>query len=427
MVLRIRKLSFPQIMAMIIFIVPFLLNVLQELLYVPGIIKYTIDVAWVFSSLSLICNKRQFVHKSLMPYVIFFCIWFVYVTVVYLFHYQSIFYFLWGFRNNARYFITFVLFAYYFDKEIVNWCLKFIDIAFIIHSVTVFFQFFVLGYKWDYLGGIFGTQLGCNGNSLILLVIVCTKSLILFMNDQEKIIPCLLKCAVSLIIATMSELKAFFLFFVVIAVASALITKFSAKKVFLLVGVGFAVFFAGSIFTFIWGENASLNLDRFSELITSTQYSSEKDLGRLTAIGTLSKNIVTGFVDRLFGLGLGNCDTSSFAICNTPFYQSYSFLNYDWFSSAFCFLETGYVGLLLFFSFFVLVFLLAKKQAKLKGENMIHSQIAMVMSIVCVLLVFYNSSLRADIGYLAYFMLAIPFAFCGKGNNDMLAASAVNI
>ncbi len=405
-----KKRQFCQALTIYIFIVPFLLNFLQDFLHIPSLIKYTVDVAWILPVLYIFLSGTPVVIKRTLPILVFIAVYLLYVTVVYILQYQSIFYFLWGLRNNLRYFIAFMLFVYFFDKDDIRSCLKFIDILFVVHAVVTFFQFFVLGYKWDYLGGIFGVQLGCNGNSMIFLIIVSVKSLLTYIHGSEGLGSCLLKCSVALIIAAMSELKFFFLVFLVILLIAALITRFSAKKILLIIGVALIVFLASEIFTHIWGDAEALSIDRIVELITtSTTYSSKQDLGRLTAIPQISKSYLTSIPLKLFGMGLGNCETSSFAICNTPFYQAHANLNYDWLSSAFSFIETGFVGLALLLSFFIIVFICART-LKRKGEcQELYADISMTMTIVCVIMIFYNSSLRTDIGYIAYFMLAIPF------------------
>ena len=194
--LQIKKRSLCQFLLLYIFVLPIMLNFLQDFLYFPSFIKYTADAAWLVVLCCLIITKEQRIYKQVLPFILYSIVFFIYVLVVYLFRYQSPFYFLWGFRNNFRYYIAFVAFIYYLDKDDVKFCLSFIDVVFAIHSVVSFWQFFVLGYKWDYLGGIFGVELGCNGYSLVLLVIVCVQSLVRFMNNEEKWWLCLLKCSI---------------------------------------------------------------------------------------------------------------------------------------------------------------------------------------------------------------------------------------
>lgn len=406
---HIKKRSMCQALALYIFITPFLLNFLQDFLHIPGLVKYTVDAAWFVVFVCMLFMKEQFVYKKILPILAVILAYVAYVLVAYLFNYQSVFYFLWGLRNNARYLVAFLVFVYFLDKDDVALCLRSIDMLFVVHIVVTFVQFFFLGYKWDYLGGIFGVQLGCNGHSMILITIVSIKSLLMYMHDREKLVTCLAKCCACLIIAAMAELKFFFILFLIILLVAALVTRFSVKKVLLIVGVSLVVFVAGNVFIAIWGGDSALSIDRIVQLVTSESYSSTKDLGRFTAIPIISHTILVDMPYKLFGLGLGNCDTSSFAVCNTPFYQSHAYLNYDWLSSAFSFIETGYVGLGLFLLFFCVVLVCAIRVKRRNEGDEMYSEMSIVMSVVCVALFFYNSSLRTDIGYVVYFVLALPF------------------
>lgn len=418
--LQIKKRSLCQFLLLYIFVLPILLNFLQDFLYFPSFIKYTADAAWLVVLCCLIITKEQRIYKQVLPFILYSIVFFIYVLVVYLFRYQSPFYFLCGFRNSFRYYIAFVAFIYYLDKDDVKFCLSFIDVVFAIHSVVSFWQFFVLGYKWDYLGGIFGVKLGCNGYSLVLLVIVCVQSLVRFMNNEEKWWLCLLKCSISLLIAVMAELKVFFILLVLILIGAAALTKFSFRKVYILIGVFLVIVVAGGLFTLVWGKDSALSIARIIELITADSYSSSEDLGRYTALPVISESFLKDTPSKFFGLGLGNCDTSSFDICNTPFFKTYSYLNYSWISSASVFLETGYLGLGFVIAFFVLVIIMAHRRKRQFSGDSSYCQIAILMSIMCIVLVFYNSSLRTDIGYVPYFILAIPF-ITAKGKRTIIS------
>jgi len=60
-------------------------------------------------------------------------------------------------------------------------------------------------------------------------------------------------------------------------------------------------------------------------------------------------------------------------------------------------------------SFFVICFLRAFRQYKAGAGNLLHNQLAILMSVLCVILMFYNSTLRIEAGYMMYFVLALPF------------------
>lgn len=407
--LLIQKRTLPEIFTYIIFIMPFFISFLQSFLGFPSFVKYIIDVCWLGALVSLLFVKRAYIKKDIAPAVMVFAVFFLLALLVYLFNFQSPFYFLWGLRNNLRFYIAFIAFTIYFKEEDIKSCLKFMDVFFWINAIVVFVQFFVLGYEQDFLGGLFGVEKGCNAYLIVFFVIITTKSVLNYLNDKERAFSCFSKCGIAIIISVMAELKFFFVIFVIIFIVASVITKFSWKKVFLYVISFFFVMVASVLIVELFGENRAIDIENIIKLVFASNYSSTRDLGRFTAIPTISEHYLTEPLERLFGMGLGNCDTSAFAICNTPFYRSYSYLNYTWFSSAFLFLETGYIGLFLYLLFFVLVFVLAYKKSKQENSNKLFCQMGMIMAIICFILTFYNSSLRTETGYMAYFMLALPF------------------
>ena len=407
--LHIKKRSLPQWLAASVFILPFLLSFLIEFLKIPDFVKYTIDLAWVGLFVILFVCKQIRVKKEIAPFVIFIGIWLLYVIVGYIFNYQSPFYFLWGIRNNFRFYVAFIAYTTFLDKDDISSSLKIVDGLFWVNMVVSFVQFFILGYQQDYLGGIFGVGRGCNAYSSVLFAFVVSKSLLQYFNGKEKSWLCFLKCGVSLILAAMAELKFYFVLFILMVIIAMIMTKFSWRQLLTFVLVAIMTMFAGSLLTIIFGENNQLSLETIFELTTSENYASTQDLGRISAIPILSKKILTQWYERLFGMGIGNCDTSAFAICNTPFFQRYEYLHYSWFSSAFLFLETGYVGLLLNLSFYVLIIIFSIKQINKKENEPIYCKMAIIFAIICIILTFYNSALRKEIGYIAYFVLALPF------------------
>ena len=184
--LYIRKRTFPQWLTLYILVMPFMLSLLMEFLGVPSIIKYSIDVAWVLVLGALLIQRRALLSKTVTPYVIFSFVFFLYVFVLYLFHFQSPFYFLWGFRNNFRLYVAFLAFAILFEEEDANSVLKLMEALFWVNALFTFVQYFVLGYEQDYLGGIFGTERGCNSFSIIFFGVVVGKSVLSFMDGKEK-------------------------------------------------------------------------------------------------------------------------------------------------------------------------------------------------------------------------------------------------
>lgn len=391
-----------------IFVIPFLLSFVIDFLHVPSFFKYSLDLVWVTVLAMLTFRKLWKIEKKLLPFIIQMVVWLLYNIVVYVFNFQSVFYFLWGFRNLFRLYVGFLAFAMFFDEDMVETAFKFMELMFWVNVVVSLYQFFVLGLKQDLLGGIFGVERGCNGYSTVFFILIVSKSVLSYMEGREKAWLCLLKSALALIISAMAELKFFFVIFVIILTLSSVLTKFSWRKFGLLLVSAVFLALGNSIITIIFGQRQTLSLDRIFEWIFSSSYSTAGDLGRFSAIPTISKTFLTSIPEKLFGMGLGNADTSAFALCNSPFFQAYGDLHYTWFNSAFLFLETGYIGLVIYLVFFVIAFFTALKVFKSGKGNKLYSQMAIIYSVMGVVLTFYNSTLRRECALIAYFVLALP-------------------
>ncbi len=406
----IKKRPIPEWLTLFVFAFPFAMAFFTDFLGLPGFLKYLMDAAYLLAAMFLFMKKQTLLGKKTMPIFIYTITFFLYTLTVHLFNFQSPFYYLWGFRNNFRFFIAFFLFTTFFEEEDMKKCLKFMDVMFWVNALISIFQFVILDYEQDYLGGIFGVEKGVNTFTLIFFSIVISKSVISFMSKTENTVLCFAKCTVSLIVAAMAELKIYFIIFPFILVVSALITRFSFRKLMLMLVSTVMLIFASMLLTTIFKDDGMLSFDRIIEMVTASNYATAEDLGRFTAIPTISNNILTKPFEKIFGLGLGNCDTSAFAICNTPFYLSHSYLHYEWFSSAIMFLETGYIGLTVYVSFFVICLILARKYMKNRTSNELFCRISMITALICVIMVFYNSALRTEAAYMSVFALALPFA-----------------
>ena len=296
--------------------------------------------------------------------------------------------------------------------------MRFFDIVFVLNFLLTLYQFFVLDIKQDNLGGFFGTHFGCNAYTNVFLMVVITLSIIRYMNQHESAWLCLAKCGLALLIAAMAELKMFILEFVMIVVLAILLTKFSRRKIFLLVGAGVGVILGIQIMIKIFPGWANwFNIQSIWETaISSAGYTGQGDWKRLTAVPIAWNTFLTTWPQKLFGLGLGNCDFGPIAAMTSPFYIEYFQTNYYSFSSGIIMLETGLIGMIVYLMFFVMVFIGAHK-LEISGQgNVDYCQFAKIMSLMCFVLFLYNCTLRIEIGYMVYFSLALPFIEIGKSN-----------
>lgn len=411
--IRIKKRSQNEWIVMFIFAMPLLFAPLLELLSLPSIIKYTVDIAWVFILLTMLLKRKCSISrdaKMLERWIIAFLF---YCIINYAFNYQSLFYFMWGLRNNFRFYVFFMACIYYIRSDDIDNYLKIIDKLFYVNFVVILIQYFVLGFKQDLLGGIFGTQVGCNGWLNIFQVIVVAYSLLSYLNKRAPLKDCICKCGGCLIIAAFAELKFFFAEFIIILILSVVFTKFSWKKILIIIGAGVGLYVSVNVMVSIFPSMAEvMSIQGFFESAASEKgYTSSGDINRLTVLSVCSQRFLDTPILRLFGFGLGNCDyAEGFAFLTSPFYKLHEAMHYTWLSTAFMYLEEGYIGLIFYFGFFVSAFwMITKRKKNVDSTNVFYFQIAQVIAVMCIVIGIYNSSLRLESGYIMYFLLAIPF------------------
>ena len=106
--LTIKKRSQPEWLIWLIVVLPFFLGTLNNLLGLPYAIRYILDIVWIMLLIFMYINKRPHNMKAEIALIITF---FVYTLLVYIIQFQSPLYYLWGFRNNFRFFVAFFAFA----------------------------------------------------------------------------------------------------------------------------------------------------------------------------------------------------------------------------------------------------------------------------------------------------------------------------
>ncbi len=413
--LYIKKRTFPEWAVLLVLFLPFTFALFVEFLKVPGLVKYVVDFLLI-ALIALFFIRRPFViSKKLAPFLVLSIIFLIYTFAVYLFNFESPFYYIWGVRNNFRFYVAFIAFAIYINKEDAVGFLDILDILFWANAIISFVQFF-MGYNQDFLGGIFGVQKGCNGYSVIFLSIIVIRSMLSFMNGTESTLRCFAKCATALLIGALAELKFLFVIFILILIMASIITSFSWRKFILIFVASIFVMIGSALLVTIFGFEDFLTIENVWQVATQDNYANAEDMNRFSAIPTISNRFLTDIPSRLFGMGLGNCDTATISVFNTEFYQNYVDLHYSVFSVSFLFLETGFIGLTMFVLFFVFCFIYSVRMLKSKTGNLLFNQMAIIMSVLSIILMFYNSSLRTEAGYMVYFVLALPFV-ANKGSN----------
>ena len=409
----------------VIIIVPFLFAFLIELLKLPYMIRYAVDIAWVLAFFYILFSHKKGRGTEIKNVIRLSAAFFIYTALAYIFQYQSIFYYLWGVRSNFRFFVAFVAVALFLKEKDISYYFKALDIFFWINVAVTLIQYFGLGLYSDNLGGLFGTEVGVNSYTCIFLAVVLTKSMLDYLAKRVPLVSLLLKSAAALLIVALAEIKFFFFLYAMIIVLAIFFTNFTWRKFWVVCGcfaalAGFAV-----VLTIVFPGSADfLTFDFVMDYAGSEDgYTGRGDINRLNAISVINEMWLTDGSSRLFGMGLGNCDAAGFDFLITPFYETYGTMHYSWFSHAFMYLETGWIGLVFYYGFFVLVFFEVWKIEK-KSEGILKNYCTMsrILAVCSAAISIYNVSLRMEAGYIMFFALAIPFALDREHRKKRVAA-----
>ena len=383
---------------------------LTDLLNVPDFVTYSLDPIWILL-LVLMVGFRRKLDWTAVKGLIFWVLGFLILTLaVILVRGSAGVTYLWGLRNNFRGYVIFFAGAVFWTKRDVQRFWQVLDGLFWLNAGVSMVQF-ALGYRQDFFGGLFGVYSGVNTYTNLFLAVTVSRTMICYLAEREGIFSWAAKCAAALAVAAMAELKFFFGEFLVILVLAVLFSERTARKCWVVFGGVCAVLAGAALLTALfpgWGDWFSP--EAFWKVATDQRgYTSSGDLNRLTAVAEINRRFFRGFWEKIFGFGLGNCELSGFSFLTTAFARDYQYLHYHWMSIAFVYLEMGWLGLIFFFGFFMLVFVQAKGRGKEKMEAL-NCRTARILAVICMMTGVYNASLRSEPGYLAYLTMSLAFA-----------------
>lgn len=381
-------------------------------LHVPYSANYVTDIFTFLIIINVLIELRNRNTKVKIGLPALFIVGLFLVTILgFIINRQSIFLYTWGFRNNFRFYVFFIGCVVLLKKKDIDVIFKILLFFSMVNVIVATIQYFAFGIQQDSLGGIFGTQLGANGYLNIFLCVVTIIVLILFLYKKISTSLLLVTVFSNVYIAALSELKMFFVELIIIIVCLVIFSK-PSRKMFLVVSFCILVLYGGiqvlyKLFPVFQGF-----FNMATIIASSNSYATGTDLGRFTATKTITSMFLSD--DRfkyLFGLGLGSAETSQLSLFTSQFFIQYGLiLHYTWLSSAIMLIENGWVGLTCYLSFFLSIAYSSFKIRKRNGEIFSYCIMAQIFAVLCFVIVFYNSSLRTEAGYFAYFMLSLPFA-----------------
>lgn len=393
---------------------------LRDVIGLPSAITYITDVIMVLAF--ILCFKR--IQKSVnlaRAHIQFYII----IAIVICMCFGAIAntvkptLFVWGVRNNLRFFIFFLSCVVLLDFKDIGNIFKMLIVFFWLNVLLITYQYFVLGLDGDYLGGLFGTEQGCNVYTNILLCFVLCYKMSDFFKSKTSLFKLALYIIAALYLAVLAELKVIYVEFLIVAIISLLINR-PNYKTFLVVLLGvIAIAIAIWLLSIYDPETLEFffDLDQIDYYLSGGGYTNSGDLNRFTAIAQIQEMFFSGnWVNTLFGFGLGSCDTSSFSFLQSDFFNQYEYLHYRWFTHAWVYLEQGAIGLILLGLFFVSILFYCVKHRKVSHGNSRYMLTAFLFTITTIIGIIYNCGLEVEASYLIAFVLAVPFIIVKEKN-----------
>ncbi len=410
----------------VVFILCFLF--LIDILHFPSSISYLTDIIWIMLFILIIINRQKIAFlKFYRNWILLF---FAYTMMMLIINQQSLLLYLWGLRNNFRFYVFFLACVLFLKSKDINSILKIMIFFYYINFFLCLYQYYALDKHGDALGGIFGVQQGCNSYLNLFLVIICTYQTLNYICKKVSFIKCASVIAIACYLAALSELKIFFVEIIAIVILTVLFTRFSWRKLVLIASSVLILILAINVLFVIFPQWRNyFTFDSIYRYATDSRgYTGAGDLNRLTAITQINRLFFNNSLSQqIFGFGLGSCEYSSkFEFLTSHFYNVYNHLHYIWLSNAWTYLETGYVGLLFFNGFFILSFLISfRVKSRFDGGNVMIN-LARIVAVCCIIMAIYNVSLRVECGYLAYFILSIPLILY-KDKNETNGLGATDV
>ena len=405
------KVSGKNIIKCILYIVLFM-NIAIDLFHVPNSVKYVNDVLVLILLIGLIQHTanlkvfRQVKYRNVL-FAMFVYILINFITdIINLVDFPLI---VWASRNTYRFFVFFVACIIYLEKkDIVNFLDSLYGIQ-IVNIILIIYQFAFLGLRQDTLGGIFG--FGGNAGLLIYSVLLLSYSMTQYIYKACSLPKFLFVFLSTSIGSVLAEIRIFFVFVIIIYLVNLClnykINKLSLRKIGIAVVAVILAVVALQIYSVLF-PYVSFSIQDLIKEGSSTgggynisRLGAFKDIDSIFYHGSILKN--------LFGLGFGNCEFSSFDFFTSSFYLIYGSYNYRWFTHQWIFLESGYFGIISFFVIFVVMLIYTFKLQKklICNQDKILNIVCLIMIITSMISIIYNSLLKADFGYLAYWSMCI--------------------
>ncbi len=387
----------------------------------PSMFNYLSDVVLIIILMAFF--RQSFGKVTGIPRTMLLCgsVLLVVSLVSYAINLYSPLQYLWGFRNNFRFILFAIMCAVYLQKQDIDTIMDILYGFFLTNILVVSYQFFFLPHTrvsfGDFISGLFsnGSVRGGNGSLNWLMCIVCTYQTVKFLNEGKNTKRLMLCWAGALYMAALAEIKLLFIQLVIICALAVVICKKSWRSL---------VFTLAAILSILLGIQllyiAFPEFDQFFRWETMLSYVTHQEgyagkgsaagLDRLTAIPYVLKNFLPNWSEKLFGIGLGNADYSSYSFLVSSFYRANSWTGYIFFSSSFITVELGIIGFAVYLMWFLNDIRKAVTVSVQTDQEKSAKDMAAIIGLIAIMTIFSNQTMKLEASaYMVNCVLTFPF------------------
>ncbi|MCI6731559.1 MAG: hypothetical protein MR487_04445 [Lachnospiraceae bacterium] len=383
--------------------------------HIPSFIRYINDGVVMYLFLNCLLNFYDFVTRvkqtQTSGILITLSVFLLYVVVNVLINQVPALLFLWASRNVLRFPVFFLCCSYYLERDDFERIFSFLYKFQWLNLAICLYQYLIKGYQGDYLGGIFGINKGCNISMNMFLIIISAYCVLLYIERKQSLTKTFFVLGEVILIAALAELKIIYFELALLIVLMFVLTSEYKRILYLMLISSIALFIGLLILKVVNPYHFNILTDIDMLLSYSFEKNGAYHLTRFRAFSNINNIFFKGNIIRnLFGYGFGNCEYSNYSFLTSSFYKRFGHYNYRWFSHQMFFLEIGYIGFILYCTILVSIIYCAFKQK----NAYLWIRMSIIMSVLILMNLFYDSSARVEISYLTFFVLSGVTA-CNKG------------
>lgn len=268
------------------------------------------------------------------------------------------------------------------------------------------YQYVVLGYYQDLNNGAFTG--GATQDFFCGLLIVYYYSS--YIRKTESFNKCAFILISSVIIAILQEEKFILAEIAIVVLYQAIVGKKNIRNILVISLFISAIPVIVSKMGEINGEYASMSLSSTQNIADNlTTEGAGYGFPRIGSLPLITAAFFQDAQDILLGFGCGACENTNLSIADKTFIDRYRDLNYFQYPIQLTYLQTGLIGVCLYVGFFVtlLIYNIIKRKQTGYKFRFIYD-IAIMINIICVALIWYNQTLK-------WYYAIMPFLFLALG------------